>query len=525
MPKPGGAALRAVLFTDVVGSTELANELGDERWGRLLAAQFRVLRAALKANRGREVDTAGDGLFAVFESPADAVRCAFVAVRAVQEIGLDIRAGVHFGEIETSGSEVHGIVVHTGARVMSLAGAAEVLITQTVKDLVAGARFRVKERGAYELKGVPGTWTVYDVVSVDDELGPQPIESATVASERRERASARPRLRSRRWIVPAAAAAALVVVALAIVAFRPHATYTPTVGTIAKIDGAGAFDRPIDAASFPTGLASGQGRIWVLDQQGQIFWVDIASGQVGSRGTEGTPTGVTVGGGAVWITNGFGTGQGPGGSVSRLDSESRQIAPAFDTPVGSDAITWGADSVWVANHDAASVTRYSPVQHVASTFPLPTSGTDAPEPEAIAFSNLDGEVLWIGDAAHNQIFRMDAEDPRSVKTSSIGGPASAIAVSSDAIWVASETADAVYVLDPSTGGVRTSIDVGASGCNAPTALAVGSDGVWVACSLSQEVLRIDPKSAAITASLTVDGAPDALAADEDGHVWVAVRPR
>jgi YVTN family beta-propeller protein len=120
---------------------------------------------------------------------------------------------------------------------------------------------------------------------------------------------------------------------------------------------------------------------------------------------------------------------------------------------------------------------------------------------------------------------MNAEDPRSVKTSSIGGPASAIAVGADAIWVASESADAVYVLDPSTGSVRTSVDVGASGCNAPTALAVGGDGVWVACTLSQEVVRIDLTSAAVTATLAVDGAPDALAADEDGTVWVAVRPR
>jgi streptogramin lyase len=181
--------------------------------------------------------------------------------------------------------------------------------------------------------------------------------------------------------------------------------------------------------------------------------------------------------------------------------------------------------VWVANHDTASVVRYDPVQRATSTFPLPTSGTDAPEPDAIAFSNLDGDVIWIGDDSNDQIFRIDANDPRSVKTSSIGGHASAIAVSSDAIWVASESADAVYVLDPSSGAVRTSIDVGAAGCNAPSALAVGSDGVWVACSLSQEVVRIDATSRSVTASLAVDGAPDALAADEDGYVWVAVRPR
>jgi class 3 adenylate cyclase len=125
-----------VLFTDIVGSTELARELGDVRWTRPLAAQRKIVREELRLHHGREVDTAGDGFFAVFESPTEAVRCAFAATRAVQEIGLDIRAGVHFGEIELEGDNVQGMVVHTGARVMSQGGAAEVLITQTVKDLV-----------------------------------------------------------------------------------------------------------------------------------------------------------------------------------------------------------------------------------------------------------------------------------------------------------------------------------------------------------------------------------------------------
>ncbi|MBA3690455.1 MAG: adenylate/guanylate cyclase domain-containing protein, partial [Actinobacteria bacterium] len=118
VPKPAETALRAVLFTDVVGSTELAREMGDVRWSRLLAAQRRVVRAELKRHHGREVDTAGDGFFAVFDGPAHAVRCGFAACRGVQDLGLDIRAGVHFGEVEMTGGGVHGIVVHTGARVM-----------------------------------------------------------------------------------------------------------------------------------------------------------------------------------------------------------------------------------------------------------------------------------------------------------------------------------------------------------------------------------------------------------------------
>lgn len=148
-------------FTDIVGSTELAREMGDVRWTRLLAAHHLLVREQLRAHRGREVDTAGDGFFAVFESPTEAVRCAFAATKAVQEIGLDIRAGIHFGEVETDGTNVSGLVVHTGARVMSQGGAAQVVITQTVKDLVAGARLELQERDTVELKGVPGTWTLY----------------------------------------------------------------------------------------------------------------------------------------------------------------------------------------------------------------------------------------------------------------------------------------------------------------------------------------------------------------------------
>jgi class 3 adenylate cyclase len=157
VPKTQATALRAVLFTDVVGSTELAREMGDVRWSRLLAAQRRVIRARLKARGGREVDTAGDGFFAVFDRPADAVRCAFEACRDVQELGLDIRGGVHFGEVEMVGPEVHGIVVHTGARVMGQAGASEVRVTATVKDLVAGARFDLQERETVQLKGARRT--------------------------------------------------------------------------------------------------------------------------------------------------------------------------------------------------------------------------------------------------------------------------------------------------------------------------------------------------------------------------------
>jgi class 3 adenylate cyclase/sugar lactone lactonase YvrE len=526
VPKAPTSALRAVLFTDVVGSTELARELGDLRWGRLLAAQRRVVREELKRAHGREVDTAGDGFFAVFESPADAVRCAFVSTRRVQDLGLDIRGGVHFGEVETSGTGVHGIVVHTGARVMGHAGAAEVLITQTVKDLVAGSRFNAVERGAFDLKGVPGTWTLYDVLSVDDDLRPQPIEGATVAQERRERASsAPPPRRSRRWIAPAAAAAALALAAGAFAVFRSQPTNVPTVGTAARVNADGVFDAPIAAASFPTAMAAGDGKVWVTDQQGQIYWIDTDTGEVGSRGAAGTPTGVAVGGGAVWMSNGFGVGNGPGGAVTRLDPATGDLVPVFDTPAGSEAIAWGADAVWVADHATGSVTRFDPVRQQTASFDLTSGSEEPPEPDAIAFSDVGRETVWVGDAAAGRVFRVDVADPEHPHTLTVGAPVSAIAAAADAVWVTSETADTVYVLDATSGAVRTSIDVGAGGCNAPSAIAVGSGGVWVACSLSHEVMKIDPETSTVAATLAVDGAPDAVATDEADSVWIAVRPQ
>jgi class 3 adenylate cyclase len=523
VPRPSSNVLRAVLFTDVVGSTELARELGDQRWSRLLAAQRRVIRSELKAHRGREVDTAGDGFFAVFEGPADAVRCAFAAVRKVQDLGLDIRAGVHFGEVEREGDNAHGIVVHTGARVMAQAGAAEVLITQTVKDLVAGARFGLAERGVFELKGVPGSWTLFDVLEIDDQLRPEPVEDATVASERRQRASAGPPpVVRRRWLLPAAIVAVLALIGVAFVVSRPEPAYVPGAGTVARIDG-DRFDRPIPVGSFPLAITEGEGRVWITDRQSQIYWVQEGDDSTGSRGTVGVPTNAATGASAVWITAGFGTGAGADGAVSRLDPSSGQITGAFDTPIGSQAIAYGADSVWVADPTIAQVTRYDPVSQTTQPIALPGSEPPA-RPDAIAFGELGGAAVWVGDALSSNLYRVDAGGGHQIRTYTVGGPPTAIAVGPDAVWVASEHEDAIYALDPLTGSVRTSVDVGAQGCNGPTSIAINQDGVWVACAISREVIRIDPSGGTVATSLTVSAAPVALTIAADGSVWVAVQP-
>ena len=158
--------LATVLFTDVVGSTETATRIGDRAWRTLLDRHHEVIRRELVRWRGREIDTAGDGFLATFDGPARAIRCAVAATEGVRDLGLQIRAGLHTGEVEIAGGDVRGIAVHIGSRVSGLAGPGEVLVSRTVADLVAGSGIVLAEHGEHTLKGVPGTWLVYAVESI-----------------------------------------------------------------------------------------------------------------------------------------------------------------------------------------------------------------------------------------------------------------------------------------------------------------------------------------------------------------------
>jgi pimeloyl-ACP methyl ester carboxylesterase len=155
--------LATVLFTDVVKSTEHAATLGDRRWRELLERHHAMVRRELAVFRGREIDTAGDGFLAAFDGPARAIRAARTITDKVKLMGLEVRAGLHTGECEMIGDKLSGIAVHIGARVAGLADAGEVLVSSTVKDLVAGSGLRFRERGAHELKGVPGPWQLYSL--------------------------------------------------------------------------------------------------------------------------------------------------------------------------------------------------------------------------------------------------------------------------------------------------------------------------------------------------------------------------
>jgi class 3 adenylate cyclase len=156
--------LATVLFTDIVDSTRRAAELGDRDWHAMLDAHDAVVRSQLTRFRGREVNTSGDGFLAMFDGPQRAIRCAMSTRDAVQSLGIEVRAGLHTGECEVRGDDIAGIAVHIGARVSALAGANDVLVSSTLRDLVIGSGLKFEDRGAYELKGVPGRWHLFAVV-------------------------------------------------------------------------------------------------------------------------------------------------------------------------------------------------------------------------------------------------------------------------------------------------------------------------------------------------------------------------
>jgi class 3 adenylate cyclase len=157
--------LATVMFTDIVDSTRRAAELGDKGWRQLLERHDQLMRRELERHRGREVKTIGDGFLATFDGPARGIRCATSAREAVRDLGIEIRAGLHTGEVEVMGDDIAGIAVNIGARVGAAAGPGEVLVSRTVTDLVAGSGIGFADRGVHALKGVPGEWRLYAVAS------------------------------------------------------------------------------------------------------------------------------------------------------------------------------------------------------------------------------------------------------------------------------------------------------------------------------------------------------------------------
>jgi class 3 adenylate cyclase len=234
MPAPT-RRFATVLFLDIVGSTTIAEELGDDGWRRLLARFRAIVRRELKRHDGHEVDTAGDGFFATFAHPLPAIRAAVAIAEAVQEAGLDVREGIHAGEVEVEGNHVAGMNVHIGARVMAAAAPAQVLVTRTVSDIEHGSPVVLTDAGMHDLKGVEGAWHLYALAEVDERPVPAPLNGQ--GPERRRQVVDEPGGR-KRWIVVAALVAFAVLAGLLLTRTHrePRAASAPTETILVRVD-------------------------------------------------------------------------------------------------------------------------------------------------------------------------------------------------------------------------------------------------------------------------------------------------
>ena len=346
-------ALLAVLFTDIVSSSELAAQMGDESWRRLLRRHHELMRGVVGDNGGRIVDTAGDGVFAVFPRPAAAIRCAFEGIDALRAIGLEIRAGVHFGETESSEGRVSGIVVHTAARVMALAGPGEILITRTVGDLVAGKRITVGERGSHELRGIPSRWDVFVVEEVEGRRRSPPIDPG-VAPGLRERFSVPSEPRRRLPIVLVVIAALiLTIVGIALVAGEDAAPDEPVVAstTLVRVDQGTQEHTEAVVGDGVSGIALGEGSVWLASYRDRsVYRVDPETLRVRTRiAMAEQPLEIAIGAGSVWVTTST--------TLLRIDPITGEIVEQIELgrcgiePCRTDVVV--ADgTVWATHYDS-----------------------------------------------------------------------------------------------------------------------------------------------------------------------------
>ena len=517
MPRRAGSrALAAVLFTDIVDSSAVASRVGDARWKELIARHHAIVRRELKRFGGKEFDTAGDGFFASFTEPAAAIRCACAVSEAVRELGIEIRAGVHFGECEQVGEKLGGIAVVVGARVMSLGGAGDVLVTATTSDLVAGAGFGFQDRGSHALKGVDGTWHVLAVTEVDGEPRAQPAEpeeaERRLAEVQPSAALSRGWFAARPWAVGVGIAVVLGLIAVSIPVLRSEAGGPIDVGTnsIARLNGADGSlgSDPTALGERPGATAIGFGSLWVAKpDQGVVARVSLEDGSVTDPNIEvgSSPAGIAIGEGSVWVTN------AGDGTVMRIDPGTGDVTEEMPVGTAPSGIAFGDGALWITDSITAELIRLDP-----NSSGEPNTVQLAGRPSGVAFTP---NGVWVAVAPAG-VARVDPADPTNLRVTltykETGNGPTAVLSAFESIWVTNHLDGTVSRVDPSTATVQATIPVG----EGPSALAEGAGSIWVANESDGSITSIDPDSSTSDPPVVVGSAAISLTADGD-DLWLA----
>lgn len=506
-----------MLFLDIVGSTHVASDLGDARWRTLLTRFRKVVREQLKKHAGREGNFTGDGFLATFGEPAQAIAAGVGIARDVQALGVDVRVGLHTGEVEMIQGHLGGVAVHIGARVMALAGPAEVLVTSTVKDLVHGSQIGFDDLVAHELRGVPGTWQLTPVRSVDGEPVPGPIDPADAIERLGEIGADDARRGGRRpMVVAGVVALAAVAGALVLVATtgtdRVATTGTDRAISLVKLDATNAeIESTVDDGLLTDhlwhALSVENGALFQMTPT-EVRTRDLATGSVRVTFDVGADHEHSViGFGSEWLGADRSTE-----SLVRVDLVSGERVASLDIDGGAAALAVGPDAVWFVTSDG-DLGRVDPVTLEVQRWSSGARSAGAVVPFA--------EDVWICDCANRQIFRFDVATERFERfdipeEASLIGPTQGSAPRR--LWLVDPGASAVTPLDPVTGERGRAI--GFEGTIADAQIGLGK--IWVAAADHVYVLDANDDEADVVDIAMPEGFfASSVAIDPDREaVWI-----
>jgi class 3 adenylate cyclase/streptogramin lyase len=518
--------LGAVLFTDIVGSTTIAAELGNRRWATLIGRHHQLVRRELRRFGGREQDTAGDGFFVTFERPVDAIRCAVAIGEAVRSLGIDIRAGVTFGELELESGKPSGLAVNTAARVMSVGGPGEVLVPASVRDIVSGAGISFREHGTHRLKGLEEEARLFLVTEVDGAPVGSPLRSEEAAARRAEIVPG-PR-RTPRWVLVGALVVAGLVAGTILLLQNNDTERGPRADTesstyLVELDAEDGSEgqridivRPSRSAQHPDtvrAMVADRGAVWIVApgfEGATLLHVDPEHGEMRKPIAIEQPA-ITVSivsaFDALWYL-----------APNRLvrvsaSTDEQQVVQRVSTPteLGADRVYLAADRdhLWIGQADG-NLIRVDPAGGLRSR--RVADGID------LIAASEDG--VWVLDQFVGVVIRVDPATLATVWESPLFGTVARLAVDEDYLWLLDQSSGVVTRLSSSTGADAGQAPVG----RGVTDLAVGLGAAWLSRA-DGTISRVDRLTLEVTEFAQVEGGASAIAVDvKRGSVWVDVGP-
>jgi class 3 adenylate cyclase/streptogramin lyase len=526
--------LVAVLFTDIVGSSSILAELGDRRWRALLARHHALVRTELRRHGGREVDTAGDGFFAVFSDQGEAIRCACVITETVRQLGIEVRAGLTAGQVERSGRSYGGLAVHTGARIMAAAGPGEVLVSGVLRELVGGAGIAFADLGTRPLKGIPDDVHLYAVRAVDGVVRPPPLD-ADVAAGRRAAIESPPVIRRHPRLVLAAllALGAIAVTGVAVAVFSGGDSVQVRPASVLELNTDGTRVADVEV-SDPTGTAplrvpDGH-ELWTFSYTNRTVTclaVNHDSVQVANVDSKlGGSTRNDLFGSGMAFSQGFGWVANSVDAVAQIDPPTCHTAHVYRVPGGASLMADVRGTLWVIAHDTGRIYTFddSKQRFVVRWHP------DLQDPRAMWYG--EGYV-WITDYGDVSVKRIDPTDgaTRRIQLPPGTGP-SGITVAFGYVWTANlgsgaglNSTESVSRIDPNTLRVTTfHIGCGVTPDNSSDIVeSPDRRTLWVTCPGKNSVVQIDPNGPRphTIRRVSVGYVPRNMTAAY-GHLWVVI---